>query len=157
MFNLREWALRWGLPFEAILELEHGYGMHGTPSIEASGKSEAWAQSSERIHLSRCGIVSWRNNVGVLPDENGRPVRYGLANESQGQNEKMKSSDVIAIDPTPITLADVGQPRGQLVAAEAKPPGWVYTGQGREPAQLAFINLVNAKGGRGYFTTGRVL
>lgn len=152
--NLREWALRWNVPFAAIAELEQSYALDGTHGVGVNGRSEAWAQSAERLAAARAGILLFRNNVGVLPDENGRPVRYGLANESKQQNERLKSSDLIGIDPTPITLADVGQPRGRFVAREMKSPGWQYSATGREPAQLAFIQLIASKGGDARFSTG---
>jgi len=152
--NLREWAHRWRIPFEAVAELERAYALDGTPGILENGKSEAWAQSSERLAAARAGVLLFRNNVGVLPDETGRPVRYGLANESKQQNERLKSSDLIGIDPTPITVADVGQPRGRFVAREMKEPGWQYAATPREVAQLAFIHLILSKGGDARFSTG---
>lgn len=155
--NLREWAVRWRIPFVAIAELEHGFGLNGTAGVVVNDKSEAWAQSAERLAAARTGVLLFRNNVGVLPDENGRPVRYGLANESKQQNERLKSSDLIGIDPTPITAADVGQPRGRFVAREMKAPGWQYSGTGREAAQLAFIELISSKGGDARFSTGASL
>jgi hypothetical protein len=152
--NLREWAHRWGISFDAVAELEILLGLDGTAGIVDNGKSEAWAQSAERLAAARAGVLLFRNNVGVLPDENGRPVRYGLANESKQQNERLKSSDLIGIDPTIITPADVGQPRGRFVAREMKSPGWQYSGTPREVAQLAFITLISTKGGDARFSTG---
>lgn len=140
---LREWAVQWGIPFAALADLEQRCGLLGTPGVVEDGHSEAWSQSAERLAAARAGVLLWRNNVGVLQDETGRPVRYGLANESKQQNEKLKSSDLIGI-----------KPNGQLVAREMKPPGWVYTGTDREVAQLAFITLILAKGGDAAFSTG---
>lgn len=155
--NLREWAHRWGISFAAVHDLETLLGLDGTAGVIENGKSEAWAQSTERLAAARAGVLLFRNNVGVLPDENGRPVRYGLANESKQQNEKLKSSDLIGIDPRPITAADVGHPLGRFVAREMKAPGWQYSGNGREAAQLAFIALISAKGGDARFSTGAEL
>lgn len=155
--NLRTWAARWAVSFEAVAELEVILGLNGTHGIVTDGHSEAWAQSAERLAAARAGILLFRNNVGVLPDENGRPVRYGLANESKQQNERLKSSDLIGIDPTPITAADIGQPRGRFVAREMKAPGWTYAGTEREVAQLAFITLISSKGGDARFSTGAQL
>jgi hypothetical protein len=140
---LREWAAAWNIPLAAIVDLEQRCGLLGTPGVVDDGKSEAHAQSVERLAASRAGVILFRNNVGVLPDENGRPVRYGLANESKEQNKVLKSSDLIGI-----------KPNGQLVAREMKPAGWRYTGTEREVAQLAFITLINAKGGDAAFSTG---
>lgn len=140
---LREWAVKWGVPFAAIADLESSLGLMGTPGVVEDGHSEAWSQSAERLAAARAGVLLWRNNVGVLEDENGRPVRYGLANESKQQNEKLKSSDLIGLKPS-----------GQFVAREMKPPGWVYTGTDREVAQLNYILLIRARGGDAAFSTG---
>lgn len=95
-----------------------------------------------RLGADRWGWSLWRNNSGVLPDATGRPVRYGLGNESDRINAVMKSSDWIGIDAG-----------GRFVAVEQKPPGWVFRGSAREVAQLNFINHVKAKGGVACFAT----
>lgn len=151
---LREWAAAWNIPLAAIVDLEQRCGLLGTPGVVDDGKSEAYAQSVERLAAAKAGVLLFRNNVGVLPDENGRPVRYGLANESPQQNKVLKSSDLIGPRPRLIVAADVGKVIGQFAAREMKPAGWRYTGTEREVAQLAFITLINAKGGDAAFSTG---
>lgn len=85
----------------------------------------------------------WRNNSGVLPDRNGRPVRYGLANDSAALNARIKSSDLIGLDDA-----------GRFVAIECKAEGWKLTpGDERGQAQWRFIQLVQANGGRAGFVT----
>lgn len=104
--------------------------------------SEAAVQAEVRLECARRGAIMWRNNSGVLPDENGRPVRFGLNNDSKQANETCKSSDLIGIGPD-----------GRFWALEIKHAGWKYTGTKREKAQLAYINLVRSKGGVAAFVT----
>lgn len=75
------------------------------------------------LALSAAGMLAWRNNTGMLPDRNGRPVRYGL---------HVGSSDIIAV-----------APGGIFVAIECK----TDTGRTTE-AQDRFIAAVNKIGGR---------
>jgi hypothetical protein len=117
-------------------------------------KSEAWAQSAVRLEASELGFTLFRNNVGVLKDKNGRPVRFGLGNDSSRLNEIVKSADLIGIRPVKITPEHVGKTMGQFLSREIKEPGWRYTGAGRESAQLAWANLVNSLGGDAAFATG---
>ena len=87
------------------------------------------------------GLMLWRNNSGVLPDQSGRPVRFGLGNDSPQSNKVIKSSDLI------------GLYMGRFIAIECKPKGWKYTGRDREVAQLNYINLVKKHGGIAMFAT----
>lgn len=48
----------------------------------------------------------------------------------------------------------VGQVLAVFTSWEIKPPGWRYTGAGREGAQMAWANLVAAAGGEARFLTG---
>ena len=74
----------------------------------------------------------WRNNVGVLVDATGRPLRYGLANDSKALNTVLKSGDLIGWDRV-----------GRFVSIECKAPnGRVH------PAQENWRALVCATGGR---------
>ena len=74
------------------------------------------------LALSEAGCLIWRNNVGVLPDRNGVPIRFGLC---------VGSADLIGITPC-----------GRFLAVEVK----TKTGRVR-PEQQRFIDAVNAKGG----------
>jgi len=154
--SLHDWALRWNVPAAALLELQESFGLvasaNASPSV--SNRSESWVQSAVRLHASRLGIYTFRNNVGALPDKTGRPVRYGLANDSAAMNRALKSADLIGVRPLVITEAHVGHKVGQFWSRECKPAGWRYTGRGREPAQLAWINLINSCGGDAAFATG---
>jgi hypothetical protein len=154
---IHQWAIKWGVRLDAVQDLQLMLGtLTLPPSAQSSGpaKSEAWAQSAVRLEASEKGVKLWRNNVGALLDRNGRLVRYGLANDSQQMNEKIKSGDLIGWRPVLITPAHVGHTLGQFVSREIKEPGWQYTGTEREAAQLTWANVVNAAGGDARFATG---
>lgn len=91
----------------------------------ASGfRSEANISNDIQIALSAAGCLIFRNNVGCLPDRNGRPVRYGVGGNG--------GSDLIGIAPD-----------GKFIAIEAK----TAIGQPTD-AQLRFIQVVKDRGGR---------
>lgn len=115
--------------------------------------SESKQQSLIRLAASKRGILLFRNNVGALLDNRGIPVRYGLANESKAMNKKIKSSDLIGIRPVVITEDMVGQTIGQFVSIEMKTEDWKYTGNERELAQNAWLDLINKHGGFAFFAT----
>lgn len=148
-FNPTAWCIRWGVPYAALQELQQSIGVADIGSTE--GRSETAVSNDVRLEASRKGMRLFRNNVGVLTDDTGRPVRYGLANDSAAVNKVCKSADLIGIDPTPITAAMIGEPRGRFVSAECKPEGWHYTGTPREQAQQAWAMLITSLGGRALF------
>ncbi len=74
------------------------------------------------LALSEAGCVIWRNNVGVLKNSAGIPIKFGLC---------VGSSDLIGITPA-----------GRFLAVEIKTP----TGRVR-PEQLKFIEAVRKHGG----------
>lgn len=74
------------------------------------------------LTLSEAGCLIFRNNVGVLKNAAGIPIRFGLA---------VGSSDLIGI-----------APGGRFLAVEIKTP----TGKAT-PEQLRFIEAVRARGG----------
>jgi len=156
--QIYNWALRHGVSFAALDELKDIFGMHGGHSMPAgttgTGTSENAVGALVRLEASRKGVRIWRNNVGVLRDETGRPVRYGLANESKQLNEVLKSSDYIGWRSVLIEQRHVGQTFAKFVARETKAPGWHYTGSEREVAQLNFLTLVASAGGDACFATG---
>ena len=122
--------------------------------------SEAYVQSLVRLEAPGKGVRLWRNNVGVLLDANGRPVRYGLANDSRKLNEDLKSGDLIGWRRRLITVADVGYVVAQFVSLECKPPDWRPAPPGHserfkhEEAQRRWAALINADGGDARFVTG---
>lgn len=158
-----QWAARHGVTLAALNELQALFGMHGTPHAvseghelpaEVKGTSEAAVQAAVRLEAARKGVRLFRNNVGALVDSRGVPVRYGLANDSKQLNEVMKSADLIGWRPLLIEPRHVGTVVAQFVSREVKAVGWHYTGADREPAQLAWAQLVTAGGGDAAFCTG---
>lgn len=152
MSDLYTWARQWGVPFEAVQDLQKRLtGDVGGVTIE--GLSEAAVQTRTRVRASMMGWRLWRNNVGVLTDEKGRPVRYGLANESSQINKEIKSGDLIGVRPVTITQAMVGSVIGQFVSVECKAHGWRYAGTPREQAQLKWAQVVQGLGGWASFVS----
>ena len=150
---LNKWAIKWGVPYEALEDLRREFGAISTGPLGAPlvGESEAAVQNRIRLEASKKGMRIFRNNVGVLMDERGIPVRFGLANDSKQMNEKIKSSDLIGIRPVRILPHMVGSVIGQFVAREVKEGKWHFTGSKRELAQLKFLELVVSLGGDGAF------
>lgn len=118
--------------------------------------SETAVQSDIRLEAARMGIKLYRNNVGVLKDTRGTPVRFGLANSTRQENEVFKSSDLIGWRPVVITEEMIGSMVARFVSIECKEPQWKWSGNKHETAQANWINLVNAGGGEAYFSTGAV-
>jgi len=144
---INEWALRWGIPPEAIWDLQQKLTVSansGTP-----GTPEGVAQQEIMMEAPRKGLRLWRNSNGACVDENGRHIRYGLANLSKKVNSKLKSSDLIGITPVQTDQGTLGV----FTSIEVKRPGWKYTGTAREVAQLAWLNLIVAFGGIAKFAT----
>jgi len=151
--NLNQWAIKWGVPFEAVEDLRREMGAISTePDTMENDKPESFVQSAVRLEASKKGLRLWRNNVGVAMDDNGnRTVRYGLCNESSRMNKKTKSSDLVGIRPVLIIPSMVGSIIGQFTARECKPMGWQYTETARELAQLNYLNIVVSLGGDAAF------
>jgi hypothetical protein len=151
-----QWAVRNGVSHQALVELQALFGMHGDHTLPDSvtGASEGAVQAAVRLEAARKGVKLFRNNVGVLMDANGRPVRYGLANDSKQVNEVMKSGDLIGWRPVLIEQRHVGHVIAQFVSRECKRKGWRYTGSDREPAQLAWAQLITSGGGDAAFCAG---
>ncbi|MCF2909966.1 hypothetical protein L1285_16725 [Pseudoalteromonas sp. DL2-H2.2] len=115
---------------------------------------EGKASEVVRLRATELGGRLFRNNVGVLVDARGIPVRYGLANESKKMNQSLKSSDFIGITPITITPDMVGKQIGVFTAIEAKAHGFKvreFGPKSREFAQQKFINLVTNLGGAAGF------
>lgn len=151
--NLNQWAIKWGIPFEAVEDLRREFGTINTdPEPVHNDGSEARIQTLTRLEASQKGCRLLRNNVGVAMDDNGnRTLRYGLANDSKKMNDLIKSSDLIGIRPVTITADMVGTLIGQFLAREIKPEQWVYTATKHEVAQLNFMELVTSLGGDAQF------
>lgn len=114
--------------------------------------SESGNQSRIRQHYADLGYRLWRNNSGVLPNEHGTPVRYGLANESKPMNDRVKSHDLIGWRPRLVTPDMVGEVVAIFVSIDAKPDGWRLTpGDKRGQAQARWARMVLADGGEAGF------
>lgn len=119
--------------------------------------NEASVQSLVRLEAAKRGWKLWRNNVGVLLDAKGRPVRYGLANDSAAVNANVKSADLVGIRPVVITQDMVGSVIGQFVSIECKHEGWKPAMKDtHEAAQRAWADLVMQAGGYAAFSTGQL-
>lgn len=150
--TLLKWQRKHGITAEALTDLVTMVGLDVPRSTKDT--PEAHVQDEARLLASKMGWRLFRNNVGVLKDERGVPVRYGIANDSPAMNKRIKSSDLIGIRPVVITPDMVGSTIGQFVAREVKKAGWKYKGTEHEQAQLAFGTLVIGLGGDFKFWNG---
>jgi hypothetical protein len=159
MTSYDEWAARWP---EAAADLAAITNTALDQGRTPDGASESRATQEVRLSVAAQGAKSFRNNVGATPakckhcGERARPVRYGLANDSPAMNQAIKSADLILAIPRTIRPQDVGSTIAQFGSVEVKPPGWTFTGKGREASQMAWANLINSLGGYGVFSTGAV-
>jgi hypothetical protein len=150
---LEQWAAKHGISVEALDELRASFS--STPIyIPQATTSEAAVQAQVRLEAARKGIKLWRNNVGVLRNEQGGYVRYGLANDSKRLNEAVKSGDLIGWRPVVIRPDHVGSCIAQFVSRECKHAGWKYSGNPHERAQLKWAQAVVADGGDACFASG---
>lgn len=124
-------------------------------------RSEGAVSNDRLLHYDALGYRLARNNVGVLLDKRGVPVRYGLWNQTREMNERIKSSDYVGWRPLLITPDMVGDVVAQFAAIEFKHEGWAPSGLGdkaryaHEQAQLRFLEMVRADGGYGVFDSGK--
>lgn len=96
--------------------------------------TEQATQQRIRLALSRGGTRLWRNNTGMLRDQQGRPVRFGLC---------AGSADLIGYTTIEVTPDMVGQRLAVFTAVEVK------TATGRPtPEQSAFLDHIRQAGGR---------
>jgi len=150
--TLDQWASDYNIPQHAIDDLRRRiHSNNFSHTVAEDPLSEEAVQSNIRLEAGRKGIILWRNNVGALKDMRGIPIRFGLANESKQQNERIKSSDLIGIRPLMITQAHVGRVIGQFVSVEVKKQSWKWRGKEHEQAQLRWLELVLGYGGYGMF------
>lgn len=120
--------------------------------------SETANSDAIKEFFSLRGDRLFRNNSGALKDKSGRLIRFGLGNESEKLNDRLKSSDLIGWTPRLVTPDMVGEVIAQFMAIEVKETGWKMAGptaEGeaakRERAQLRFINMLRNEGGVGGF------
>ena len=153
--NLTAWAIRHNIPYAAVDDLRREMGLSTVDLLVAvPGQSESAVQSLVRLEASRLGCRLWRNNVGAGYLDNQSFIRWGLANDSERINEKIKSSDLIGIRPVRIEPHHVGRTLGVFLSREVKSADWRYAGTKREQAQLRWLELVASLGGDAAFATG---
>lgn len=150
--ELKSWAIRHHVSLEALHELS-GLLASDTTTVREGTGSESRVQSQVRLAAPYAGIRLFRNNVGVLTNDRGTPVRYGLANDSPALNKRLKSSDLIGWRRLEITPAMVGTVVAQFVSLETKHESWTYSGSDHEEAQQRWLGLVAADGGYAKFVT----
>ncbi len=151
---IMQWAVKHKITYDALVELKGIFGIDIPQVPPKQGVSEAAVQTAVRLDAANKNIRLFRNNVGVLQDRTGRPVRYGLANDSAQFNEACKSADLIGWRPVIITPQHLGTCIAQFVSRECKPVGWRYTGSDREVAQLAWAQMIVMEGGDASFCCG---
>ncbi len=96
--------------------------------------SEQQTQQQIRLAVSRGPVRLWRNNTGMLRDQHGRPVTFGLC---------PGSADLIGYTTIEVTPDMVGQRLAVFTAVEVKSP----TGR-PTPEQAAFLDHIRQAGGR---------
>lgn len=150
--QLNRWAIEHRVSLEAVQDLLRLMGAVDTLSARPPTQgSEAAVQAELRLNASKAGGRLWRNNLGAGYMGDGSFIRWGLANDSKKMNERIKSHDLIGIKPVLIEPHHVGTMIGQFWSREAKPINWHYTGTEREPAQLAWCELIISLGGDARF------
>lgn len=141
--NIHDWAMRWGIPAQAMSELL----TMPLPDSVPTQQTEAAVQVDTRLEASRNGNILWRNNNGAGMSDDGRYLRWGLGNDSKKINDEFKSSDLIGITPVTVAPYHVGRIFGIFTAVEVKRGNWSWSGNEREQAQWKYLQLVNSKGG----------
>lgn len=149
--TLQEWAGRWGLPTQALTELSQ---LPYSQEVAIEGNSESHVQAKVRLEAARKGVYLWRNNVGAMIDKNGRPIRYGLANDSPKLNAIVKSADLVGWRKHLVTVDDVGKYVAIFTSRECKHSEWRYTDTPENAAQLRWHTMILAAGGDSAIVTG---
>lgn len=139
MYSIDDWAAKHP---QAAADLFNMFTLAGR--AKPDGPSEAHIQSAIQLEAPSKGYWLGRNNSGVLMNEQGVPVRFGLGNVSAAVNKVIKTGDLIGMKTVTITPDMVGQQFARFVSVEVKKPG------GRiEKAQQSWAALVNKRGGLG--------
>ncbi len=150
---IHQWAAKYGIPDHMVQDLMQNYlGQRPEPAttVREAMSEKGVAQRTEFAFCDLGGIL-WRNNVGVLEDRNGVPVRYGLANTSKKVNKQTKSGDQIGCLPVVIRPDHVGRTFGLFVSIEDKRAGWIWKGDPHELAQANWAQIVTSLGGVAMF------
>lgn len=151
--SIHDWARKHNISEVAVSELLQLFTPKLPNAQPVPEHTEKHIQNGIRLTTNLTNGLLLRNNSGVLYNERGTPVRYGLGNESSAMNKTFKSSDLIGVTPLQIREPDIGRTWGVFTAIEAKRSGWKYTGTGREVGQQSFISAIRARGGIAGFAT----
>jgi hypothetical protein len=152
--TLEQWQQRHGVSDLAVRELQALTITESLPDTYSANTPETTIQAAIRVEAANLGMVLWRNNAGMAFDQKGNPIRFGLANDSQQVNRRVKSADLIGIRPVLITPPMVSTTIGQFVAREVKRGSWTYKGTDREKAQKKFLDICTVLGADGRFANG---
>lgn len=147
MQDISQWVVKHGITSAAWGDLMAILNPALPELTPAAEKTESGVQTRIQCEAPKVGGALWRNNSGVLNDENGTPVRFGLGNVSPKVNRLWKSSDLIGITPVFVTADMVGKIVGVFTAVEVKKPGWKKPSNERERAQQKFQETVRSLGG----------
>lgn len=142
--DYKAWCERWP---EAAAELTAAILKPSDYSEPFHNASETDVSNYARLRESERGGRLFRNNTGAGTLQNGSFIRWGLANDSQRLNEHIKSADLIGIRPIEINDSHIGSTIGQFLSFEAKRPGWKFSGNAHEMAQLRWGQLIISLGG----------
>ncbi len=146
--TISEWRNKYGE--EAYSDL---LSVFSTDVTYGHSGSETEAQRAIRLATAQVNGILFRNNSGVAREED-RVVRYGLGNESERLNKKLKSADLIGVTPLTVTPMNIGQTWGIFTAVEVKKPGWKFrAGDKRAAAQKNFLDNITIRGGIATFAT----
>lgn len=160
MSTIRQWGYDFSIPMHMLIELERRMGLEGTEGVTnepdkfGMTHSEAYAQSQVVLEAPKYQCLLTRNNKGALKDANGTLVRFGLFNESKARGARIRSWDLVGFRKRLITPQMVGTIIGQFVGREIKEPGWVFSGDEHETAQLKCTELALSYGCDVGFATG---
>lgn len=157
MNDLLRWAQRNNITQAAMSELRQILdGVTQQTRTGITHGSEAAMQNRVRLQASQRGWLLFRNNVGAGTLQNGRFMRWGVANDSAAMNQHIKSGDLIGVKPVVIMPDMVGLTIGQFVSREIKKPNWHYTGNEHERAQRRWVDLLASYGADAAFSTGEL-
>jgi len=151
--NFMDWAVEAGLTMEQIRSYQMHVGTYDERLTDGVGGSESAVVKRCQVQASKMGGRLWRNHKGAAVLQDGTFMRYGILNESKRISDEIKSSDLIGEYPLLITPEMVGTTIAQLWLVEVKEPGWHFTGDAHEMAQLKFLEFGLAAGARACFAT----
>lgn len=160
MSTIRQWGYDFSIPMHMLVELERRLGLEGTegvtnePDSYGMTHSEAYAQSQVVLEAPKYDCLLTRNNKGALQDKTGTLVRFGLFNETAKRGARIRSWDLVGFRKRLITPLMVGAIIGQFVGREIKEPGWTFSGDEHETAQLKCTELALSYGCDVGFATG---